>query len=257
MFFFYLKWTCCPCLWAKPGWDTPSPAPSPPLLLLLPPSAASVSCLPLYVQTARPSQEEAVHATIVARAINTLAPRGVKFPCRAGEQEATTWGIPAFIVPGGTVKQDKEGHMLINTGQIRFVHDCRSWKVQNRRRKVWLMLTDGPPKKQDVATMVAQLRQRDGCNGFLPLANLFCSVLTFPQTPPSSVLLTMPGSSRDLHLPLCFLNPCFLSCFLFFMHNWSGLHANKKEHKGTHTSTTPNNKQSTSDSYFWEKEGFP
>lgn len=80
-----------------------SPAPTPPSL---PPPAASVSSLPLYVQTARPSQEEAVHAAIVARAVNTLAPRGVKFPRQAGEQEATTWGIPAFTVPPGvTVKQ--------------------------------------------------------------------------------------------------------------------------------------------------------
>lgn len=71
--------------------------------------------------------------------------------------------------------------------------------------------------------IVAKLCQRDGLNGFRPLVNLFSNVLTFPQPPPSSVLLTMPGSSRDLHLPLCFLNRCFplwffvlLSFFSFF-----------------------------------------
>lgn len=99
--------------------------------------------------------------------------------------------------------------MLINTGQIRFGSQLQKLKSPKKTRKV---------SKQDVATIVAQLRQRDGFNGFLPLVDLFCNVLTFPQTPPSSVLLTMPGSSRDLHLPLCFLHPCFLSCFLFFFH---------------------------------------
>lgn len=64
---------------------------------------------------------------------------------------------------------------------------------------------------------VAKPCQRDGLNGFRPLVNLFSNVLTFPQPPPSSVLLTMPGSSRDLHLPLCFLNRCFpLWFFIFF-----------------------------------------
>lgn len=40
------------------------------------PLPASVSRLPLYVQTALRWQEEAGYATIVAQAINTLAPRG-------------------------------------------------------------------------------------------------------------------------------------------------------------------------------------
>lgn len=39
----------------------------------------------------------------------------------------------------------------------------------------------------------------------------------FLNRPPSSVLLTMPGSSLDLHLLLCFLNRCVpLWFFLFF-----------------------------------------
>lgn len=69
--------------------------------------------------------------------------------------------------------------------------------------------------------IVAKHCQRDELNGFRPLVNLFSNVLTFPQPPPPSVLLTMPGSSRDLHLPLCFLYRCFplwfflLSFFLF------------------------------------------
>lgn len=96
-----------------------------------------------------------------------------------------------------------------------FCSQLQKFKSPNKTRKVSLMLTDRQPKKQEVAIIVAKLCQRDGLNGFLPLVNLFCNVLTFPQTPPSSVLLTMPGSSRDLHLPLCFLNPCFLWCFLF------------------------------------------
>lgn len=79
------------------------------------------------------------------------------------------------------------------------------------------MVTDRRGKKQEVTMIVAKLCQRDGLNGFRPLVNLFSNVLTFPQPPPSSVPLTMPGSSRDLHLPLCFLNCCFpLWFFLFF-----------------------------------------
>lgn len=61
--------------------------------------------------------------------------------------------------------------------------------------------------------IVAKHCQRDELNGFRPLVNLFSNVLTFPQPPPPSVLLTMPGSSRDLHLPLCFLYRCFPSWF--------------------------------------------
>lgn len=82
---------------------------------------------------------------------------------------------------------------------------------------VLLMVTDRRGKKQEVTMIVAKLCQRDGLNGFRPLVNLFSNVLTFPQPPPSSVPLTMPGSSRDLHLPLCFLNRCFpLWFFLLF-----------------------------------------
>lgn len=79
------------------------------------------------------------------------------------------------------------------------------------------MGTDRPGKMQEAPLSAAKLCQRDGLNGFRPLVNLFSNVLTFPQPPPSSVLLTMPGSSRDLHLPLCFLNRCFpLWFFLIF-----------------------------------------
>lgn len=78
--------------------------------------------------------------------------------------------------------------------------------------------TDRQGEMEEVTVSVAKLCQRDGLNGFRPLVNLFSNVLTFPQPPPSSVLLTMPGSSRDLHLPLCFLNRCFpLWFFLFFL----------------------------------------
>lgn len=45
---------------------------------------------------------------------------------------------------------------------------------------------------------LAQPCQLDRLNGFLPLANLISNVLTFPQPPPSSVPLTMPGSILDL-----------------------------------------------------------
>lgn len=98
------------------------------------------------------------------------------------------------------------------------------------------MLADGQPREQEVARIVAELCQRDGLNGFLPLVNLFCNVLTFPQPPPSSVFLTMPGSSRDLHLPLCFVNPCFPTWFCFNV-QLIGPHPNKQEHKRTHTHT--------------------
>lgn len=80
-----------------------------------------------------------------------------------------------------------------------------------------LMGIDRWGKMQEVTMSFAQSCQRDRLNGFRPLVNPFSNVLTFPQPPPSSVLLTMPGSSLDLHLPLCFLNRCFpLWFFLFF-----------------------------------------
>lgn len=80
-----------------------------------------------------------------------------------------------------------------------------------------LMSTDRWGKMKEVTTSVARSCQRHRLNGFRPLVNPFSNVLTFPQPPPSSVLLTMPGSSLDPHLPLCFLNCCFpLWFFLFF-----------------------------------------
>lgn len=80
-----------------------------------------------------------------------------------------------------------------------------------------LMGIDRWGKMQEVTMSVAQSCQRDRLNGFRPLVNPFSNVLTFPQPPPSSVLLTMPGSSLDLHLLLCFLNRCVpLWFFLFF-----------------------------------------
>lgn len=80
-----------------------------------------------------------------------------------------------------------------------------------------LMGIDRWGKMQEVTMSAAQSCQRDRLNGFRPLVNPFSNVLTFPQPPPSSVLLTMPGSSLDLHLLLCFLNRCVpLWFFLFF-----------------------------------------
>lgn len=109
-------------------------------------------------------------------------------------------------------------NLMVNINNYSFYHTCpvgRWWTVTvvlRCRKSLWALPSFA-----------------NGLNGFRPLVNLFSNVLTFPQPPPSSVLLTMPGSSRDLHLPLCFLNRCFpLWFFLFFKaHNWSNLHPNK------------------------------
>lgn len=106
----------------------------------------------------------------------------------------------------------------MDIAQVFFFLQLQKFKTPNKTTKVLLMLADGQPREQEVTRIVAKLCQRDGLNGFLPLVNLFCNVLTFPQPPPpSSVLLTMPGSSRDLHLPLCFVNPCFPTCFFYYV----------------------------------------
>lgn len=87
----------------------------------------------------------------------------------------------------------------------------------------------------------AQPCQRDRLNGFRPLVNPFSNVLTFPWSPPSSVPLTMPGSSRDLHRALCFFTRCFPFIAFVFCYNWAiQIQTNKK-----HTSQANINLQLT------------
>lgn len=173
-----MKWISSLRQCFEPGWTLGYPLSHPPL----PP--ASVSHLPLYVQKALRSQEEAVYAAIVARAINTLAPRGgsgVKAWLHSvSNQETTARGIPAYTCLTCLKKGPFDSQHCTDT----FCPQLVKFKTPTKTTKVSLMLTDRQLREQEVARIVAELCQRDGLNGFLPLVNLFCNVLTFPQPPP-------------------------------------------------------------------------
>lgn len=78
--------------------------------------------------------------------------------------------------------------------------------------------------EQEVAVIVANGMDSMASAHWWTCLVMFSLFLNRPL--PSSVPLTMPGSSRDPHLPLCFPSPCFPLFFpsLIFckeIHNWS------------------------------------
>lgn len=183
-------------------------------------------------------------SVIVTGVINTLAPTG-GFEVKAWLQ-SIHYQINNMVLSRQPGNHKTRGSSSFEKCR-RFIWDFilmlninNSAFYQNRASGS-LMGIDRWGKMQEVTMSVAQSCQRDRLNGFRPLVNPFSNVLTFPQPPPSSVLLTMPGSSLDLHLLLCFLNRCVpLWFFLFFFFSkhtidLSSIQTNKSTRAHTNT----------------------
>lgn len=206
--------------WVGP-WDSPSPAPSPssgscflePPALICPESSTVAGRGGLLLH--EPSTPW--HQCRVPELNHGFS------PYRTGDQETTTRGIPVYSRLTGFKKRVICSWTL---HKYFFFCSCRSSKLQIRQQRCcWcsLMGSQGNRKSPESSPSFA--------NGMDSMASshwwtCFVMFSLFLNRPPSSVLLTMPGSSRDLHLPLCFVNPCFPTCF-FIMYNWSNLHPNK------------------------------
>lgn len=79
----------------------------------------------------------------------------------------------------------------------------------------WRALTDGVRSRKSPWALPSSANGMDSMASGHWWTCLVMFSLFLNRPLPSSVPLTMPGSSRDLHLPLCFLNRCFPLCFFF------------------------------------------
>ena len=80
----------------------------------------------------------------------------------------------------------------------------------------WRALTDGVWSRKSPWALPSSANGMDSMASGHWWTCLVMFSLFLNRPLPSSVPLTMPGSSRDPHLPLCFLNRCFPLWFFFF-----------------------------------------